>query len=635
MCGIAGILDLRGRRAERSILERICARLVHRGPDEEGYHADGPAALGQRRLSIIDLSGGRQPMANEDGSVWVTFNGEIYNFRELRPELERLGHRFTTWSDTEVILHAYEEYGEACVLRLRGMFAFGLWDGNRRRLFLARDRVGKKPLFYAEAGGQFVFASELQALLQHPEVSRDLDLAAIDEYLTYGYIPAPRTAFRGVFKLPPAHALTLRLAEDGAGVNGRTLERYWSLEYQPKLDLDEGEAAEALLEVLTEAVRLRMIADVPLGALLSGGVDSGVVVALMSRLSPRPVKTFSVGFDDKDYDELPHARLVAQRYGTDHHEMVVRPDALEAIPTLVRHYGEPYADSSAIPSYFVAQLTRQHVTVALNGDGGDESFAGYERYRALGLAERYHKIPLALRRGVLEPLAALVPDSLPRKSRMGRGKRFLQAASQPATQRYLRWVTFFTPAQKRELYTPEFRSGLGGYEGKAWLLDEFEALRQAGLHGLDAVLALDVRSYLPYDLLVKMDIAAMAHSLEARSPFLDHKVMEFCARLPDRFKIRGSMQKYLLKKVAKGLLPGAILSRRKMGFGVPVGRWMRGELRPLLEGVLLSPDVARRGLFRPDAVRDLVRAHVAGAKDNTFRLWALFWLELWLREFLD
>ncbi len=635
MCGIAGIIDLKGRQVERSLLERICAKLVHRGPDEEGYYVNGAAALGQRRLSIIDLSTGRQPMGNEDGSVWVTFNGEIYNFQELRPELERQGHRFATSSDTEVILHAFEQYGARCLSRFRGMFAFGLWDEARKRLFLARDRVGKKPLFYTEAGGQFVFASELQALLQHPGVSKDLDLAAIDEYLTYGYIPAPRTAFRGVFKLPPAHFLTLQISGDGAGERGRKVERYWSLEYQPKFDLDEEEAAGSLLEVLTEAVRLRMIADVPLGALLSGGVDSSVVVALMSQFSSRPVKTFSIGFDDKDFDELPFARLVARRYETDHHELVVRSNALEAIPTLVRHYGEPYADSSAIPSYFVAQLTRQHVKVALNGDGGDENFAGYERYWATGLAETYRKIPLALRRGVVEPLAALVPNSLPRKSRLGRGKRFLQVASQPASLRYRHWVTFFAPEQKRVLYTPEFQSGLDGSEGKTWLLDQFEALRRDGLHGLDAILALDVRSYLPYDLLVKMDIATMANSLEARSPFLDHKVMEFCARLPSRFKIRGSVQKYLLKEVARDLLPAENLGRRKMGFGVPVGSWMRGELRPLLEDVLLSPRVGRRGLLRPDAVNDLVRAHVAGAKDGTFRLWALFWLELWLREFVS
>jgi asparagine synthase (glutamine-hydrolysing) len=635
MCGIAGILDLKGRGVGRPSVERLCAKLVHRGPDEGGSYADGCVALVQRRLSIIDLSGGHQPMGNEDGTVWITFNGEIYNFQELRPELERQGHRFATSSDTEVILHAYEQHGEDCLSRFRGMFAFAIWDANRRRLFLARDRVGKKPLFYAEADGQFVFASELQALLQHPGVSRELDPAAVDDYLTYGYVPAPATAFRGVFKLPPAHHLTIQLDDDGAGVRERTVGSYWSLDYLPKLDLDEEDAADALEEVLTEAVRLRMVADVPLGALLSGGVDSSVVVALMSRISPRPVKTFSIGFDEKGFNELPYARMVAQRYGTDHNELIVRADAQEVIPTLVRHYGEPYADSSAIPSYYVARLTRQHVTVALNGDGGDESFAGYDRYWAAGLADRYQKLPAALRRRVIEPLAALVPDSLPGKSRLGRGTRFLRAASEPPGPRYLQWVTFFSPEQKRQLYTPGFRASLAGHEGKAWLLDLLDELRRGGARGLDAILAADVRSYLPYDLLVKMDIATMANSLEARSPFLDHKVMEFAARLPSRYKIRGSTRKYLLKKLARKLLPAECLDRPKMGFGVPVGSWMRGPLRPLLEDVLLSSTHAGRGLFEPEAVRGMVRAHVDGAKDNTYRLWSLFWLELWMREFLS
>ena len=641
MCGIAGILDLKGRAVEQPVLERLCTCLAHRGPDDEGFHVEGNVALGQRRLSIIDLSSGRQPMSNEDGTVWVTFNGEIYNFLELRTELEAHGHRFATRSDTEVIVHAFEQYGTGCLERFRGMFAFAIWDQRRRLLFLARDRVGKKPLFYARADGQFVFASELQALLQHPGVrsGRELDPAAIDEYLTYGYIPAPGTAFRNVFKLPPAHFLTLELPEEdeegGVGAVDPKVEPYWRLEYTPKLDLDEDEAAEALLEVLTEAVRLRLIADVPLGALLSGGVDSSVVVALMSRLSDRPVKTFSIGFDEKAFNELPYARLVARRYGTDHHELIVRARALDVLPTLVRHYGEPFADSSAIPSYHVAQLTRRHVTVALNGDGGDECFAGYERYLGSGLAERYQRIPRPLRVGMIEPLATLIPGTLPRRNRLGQAKRFLQVAAQPAARRYLRWVTYFTPEQKQGLYTPEFRARLGGREGGAWLLHQFADVRREGCDHLDALLATDVRSYLPYDLLVKMDIATMASSLEARSPFLDHKVMEFAARLPGRYKLHGTTLKYLLKKVARKLLPAENLDRRKMGFGMPVGNWMRGELRPLLDDVLLSPRALARGYFRPEAVQQLVQENAKGPHDHSNQLWALLWLELWHQEFLD
>jgi asparagine synthase (glutamine-hydrolysing) len=633
MCGIAGILGTDRHPADASVLARMCQALFHRGPDDDGYYHHGPVGLGQRRLSIIDLATGHQPLGNEDGTVWVTFNGEIYNFQELRPELERRGHRFATHSDTEAIVHAYEEFGPECVRRFRGMFAFAVWDGRRRSLFLARDRVGKKPLFYATAGGQFAFASELQGLLPHPDVRRDLDPQALDDYLTYGYVPAPRTIFRGVFKLPPAHHLTVRLGEDGAVLTPDP-ECYWRLEYGPKAELDEEAAAEGLLEVLTEAVRLRLIADVPLGALLSGGIDSGVVVALMSRLAGKQVRTFSIGFDETEFNELPYAREVARRYGTEHHEFVVRPKALEVLPTLIRHYGEPYADSSAVPSYYVAQMTRQHVKVALNGDGGDECFAGYERYLGSRVADRYRRLPRVLRQGVVEPLSALIPGGLPRRHRLSQLKRFLEVAGQPFPVRYLRWVGYLTPGQKEELYTPEFRDLLEGYDGRKWLLGEFDQVQKGGPDPLDAVLALDVRSYLPYDLLVKMDIATMANSLEARSPFLDHKVMEFAARLPGRFKIRGATLKYLLRKVARDLLPPRVLQRRKMGFGVPVGQWMRDEFRPMLEDVLLGPQARTRRYFHEAPLRRMVAAHVEGRQEHAFRLWALLWLELWHREFL-
>ncbi len=630
MCGIAGIVDLERRPVDRDVLGRMCARLAHRGPDDQGLYAHGPAGLGQRRLSIIDLSGGRQPMANEDGTVWVTFNGEIYNFQELRPELEARGHRFATHSDTEVILHAYEEYGTRAVERFRGMFAFAIWDQANGRLLLARDRVGKKPLFYARAGGQLVFASELQGLLEHPDVRRELDPAALDAYLTYGYVPAPHTIFRGVCKLPPAHVLTLSLADP----QPRT-ERYWRLRYGPKLALDEAEATEGLIEALTEAVRLRLIADVPLGALLSGGIDSGLVVALMSRLSDRPVQTFSIGFDEREFNELPYARMVAERYGTDHHELVVRPSALEVLPTLVRHYGEPFADSSAVPSYYVARMTRQHVTVALNGDGGDEDFAGYERYLGSLAAERYARLPWLVRRGVIEPAAALIPGSLPRRHRLGQAKRFLQVASRAPGPRYLRWMSYLTPEQKGALYAPGFREQLDGHESGGWLLGLFADAGADGADLLDRLLAVDVGSYLPYDLLVKMDIATMANSLEARSPFLDHKVMEYAARLPSGYKVRGRSLKFLLRRAAEGLLPPEVIRRRKMGFGVPVAQWMRDELRPLLDDTLLSERAARRGYFRPEAVRQLVREHVEGGRDHGYALWGLLWLEMWHREFMD
>jgi asparagine synthase (glutamine-hydrolysing) len=620
---------------EPSLVRGLCDVLAHRGPDDEGYYINGPVALGQRRLAILDLAGGRQPMGNEDGTVWITFNGEIYNFQELRERLEGLGHRFATRGDTEVIVHAYEQYGPACVKELRGMFAFALWDQPRQTLLLARDRVGKKPLFYTEVDGQWVFASELQALLQHPGLAREVDWAALDDYLTYGYVPAPKTIFLGVYKLSPAHWLTLKLRPGQSGGPEVHVERYWQLAYEPKRRLSEEDAVDGLLEVLGEAVRLRMIADVPLGALLSGGIDSSIVVALMSQLSDRPVKTFSIGFDDQEFNELPHARRVAERCGTEHHELIVRPSALEVLPTLVRHYGEPYADSSAIPSYYVAKLTREHVKVALNGDGGDECFAGYERYAGGLAADRYGRIPAVVRRLAIEPLSRLLPASGSRRSRLRQARRFLQVAGQPASQRYLRWIGYVPTADKSALYSLDFQEQLAGHQAESWLLEMWERLTAAGLGPLDRMLGLDVESYLPYDLLVKMDIATMANSLEARSPFLDHHVMEFCARLPARFKLRRMSLKHLLKTAGTGLLPPETLTRRKMGFGVPVGDWIRGDLRPWMEDLLLSPRSLKRGYFQPEALRQIVDEHLEGREDRSFAVWALLWLELWHQEFMD
>jgi len=652
MCGIAGILNRQGL-ADRDLLKRMLDALRHRGPDDEGIYAEGGIALGQRRLSIIDLTTGHQPLSNEDGSVWITFNGEIYNFQELREQLEKKGHQFRTNSDTETIVHAYEEYGEECVKHLRGMFAFAIWDAPKGLCYLARDRLGKKPLFYTEVGGQFLFASELQGLLQCPAIRREVELDTIDEYLTYGYIPAPRTAFKGVFKLPPAHTLTTRVEGSGFRVQ---VERYWQLEYEPKLMLTEDEACEQLMELLREAVRLRLISDVPLGAFLSGGIDSSAVVALMSELSDKPVKTFSIGFEEAAFNELDYARAVAQRFGTEHHEFIVRPNALEVVPKLVRHYGEPYADSSAVPSYYVAQVTRQHVTVALNGDGGDECFAGYERYAGNEIAERYHKIPPALRRGVIEPLSHLLPHSVNRRSRLRQAQRFLEVASQPMEQRYLRWVTTVTQEQKEDLYSPDFKRKLGNWEIRKlgnWeirKLGNWEIAERVsqfpnflislfsdtnGLSPLDKTLFVDVNSYLPYDLLVKMDIATMANSLEARSPFLDHHVMEFAARLPAHFKLRGVTLKYLLKKALRPLLPADNLRRRKQGFGVPVGEWFRGELRELLHDTVLSQRALQRGYFNASSLKQMVDDHMQRREDYTYQLWALLMLELWHREFVD
>jgi asparagine synthase (glutamine-hydrolysing) len=609
--------------------------------------------LGHRRLSIIDLSeAGRQPMSNARGDIRITFNGEIYNFQRLRRELESLGHVFRTRTDTEAIICAYERWGIDCLAKLRGMFAFGIWDRRRRRLFLARDRVGKKPLFYAQLGDDFLFASELQGLLADKRVPREVDPPAIDTYLSYGYVPAPRAAFKGIYKLPPAHYLTLDLKQTGFE---KRIERYWALDYEPKLRIDEDDACEVLREKMTEAVRLRMISDVPLGAFLSGGVDSSVVVGLMAQLSGAKVKTFSIGFNESAYDETAHARRIAERWETDHHEFIVEPDALSILPKLVRHYGEPYADSSAIPTFYVAQMTRRHVTVALNGDGGDESFAGYDRYLANHLAERMRSVPVAA--VAARALSRVIPDSIDPKSRARRARRFLAAASQPMAERYPRWLKTFQDEAKTRLYSPEFIGLLKGH-GDVLLSAVAEVMKCGAssllalcdgstpphlplypplhppLHPIDAAMAVDVASYLPYDLLVKVDVASMANSLEARSPFLDHEAMEFAARLPVEIKFRGGRLKSLLKRAFADLLPPENVNRRKMGFGVPVGQWFRGPLRDLLRDALLSPRSLERGYFRESEVRRLVNEHLERRADHSFQLWNLLMLELWHREFI-
>ncbi len=634
MCGIAGIVSETGRLLDHQLAPMLDAQ-AHRGPDACGVWADDLCALGHRRLSIIDLSeAGRQPMSNPSEDILITFNGEIYNFQQLRRELESLGYAFRTRTDTEAIIYAYEQWGVDCLAKLRGMFAFGIWDRRRRRLFLARDRVGKKPLFYAQFGGRFLFASELQGILADRDVPREVDLRAIDAYLSYGYAPAPGSAFKGVYKLPPAHYLTLDLKQPGFE---KRIERYWSLDYEPKLRISEDEACEALREKLTEAVRLRMISDVPLGAFLSGGIDSSIVVGLMAKLSGSKVKTFSIGFNEAAYDETAHARRIAERWGTDHHEFIVEPDALSILPKLVRHYGEPYADSSAIPTFYVAQMTRRHVTVALNGDGGDESFAGYERYLANYLAERMRLVP-----GVATAARALgrvIPDSIDPKSRARRARRFLAVASRPMAERYPRWLKMFQDEAKPRLYSPEFGGQLNGHACES-LKSLFNGSNGPGAlasipHPVDAAMAIDVASYLPYDLLVKVDITSMANSLEARSPFLDHEVMEFAARLPAEIKFRGRRLKSLLKRAFADLLPPENVNRRKMGFGVPVGQWFRGPLRELLRDALLSRQSLERGYFRETEVRRLADEHLERRADNSFQLWNLLMLELWHREFIQ
>jgi asparagine synthase (glutamine-hydrolysing) len=629
MCGICGKLYHEGdRKVDKELVHRMASLLNHRGPDDEGVYVKDNAGLGHKRLSIIDLSpAGHQPMSNEDGSIWIVFNGEIYNYIGLREELQKKGHTFVSHTDTETILHLYEDKGVECVHDLRGMFAFAIWDERRHRLFLARDRAGKKPLVYAHTKEALLFASEIKSLLIDPSVDQQLDYRALHHYLTYQYVPSPRTIFTGIKKLPPAHMLIC----EGGNLH---VKRYWTVSYQPKLHLSSvGEYGEQFLELFQEAVKIRLRSDVPLGAFLSGGIDSSLVVAMMSRLMNQPVKTFSIGFEEEAYDELPYARRIAEKYETDHHEFTVKPDAVAILPKIVWHYNEPFADSSAIPTYYVSKMTRDFVTVALNGDGGDESFAGYERYLADKLAGYYRCVPRFLREGVIRKAIALLPNSTNRRNFIRRLKRFVNGISEIPERRYVRWICFFDNEMKRDLYTPSFTELTRDVDSVDLTVKWYE--KSDGEHFLDKTLFVDVMSYLPEDLLVKVDIASMAHSLEARSPFLDHKVMEFAASLPADLKLRGVETKYLLKHTLSDLVPHDLLQRRKMGFGVPLDVWFRNDLKEMTYDLLLSKKSVERGYFKRDAVQKMLDEHVSKRYDHSYRIWALLFLELWHTMFID
>ena len=626
MCGIVGLVRNDGKAIDEALLSRMCNAIRHRGPDEDGFYVNGSVGLAMRRLAIIDLKSGQQPIHNQDRSSWIVFNGEIYNYLELREKLEKLGHRFYTNSDTEAIVHAYDQYGVDCPKHLRGMFAFAIWNEKTHELFLARDRVGKKPLLYALVNGQLIFGSEFSALLLHPDISREIQPEALDYYLSFMCIPAPLTAYRAIRKLEPGHWLRWRKGEIET-------ERYWQPDFTKKLDIGEEEAGERTVEILRDAVKVRLMSVVPLGAFLSGGIDSSAVVVLMSQESSEPVKTFSIGFEEQDFSELHHARRIAEHLRTDHHEFIVRPDAVEVLPILVEHYGEPYADSSAVPTYYVAKETRKHVTVALNGDGGDESFAGYERYIAMGITEKYRKIPPVLRESIIRRAVDLLPVSPVKRSKINSAKRLLEVVSRPGLHRYMHWMSAFNERLKEPLYSDFFRQQTAGADAAAVLGTWFK--RANGIGMVDRLLLTDQMTYLPNDLLVKVDIATMAVSLEARSPFLDHHVIEFAASLPQNLKIRGMTSKYLLKKVLRKLLPSENLNRRKMGFGVPIGHWFRGKMQPFLREVILSDKALRRGLFKPEAVRQLVELHARRERDYSHQLWTLLMLELWFNRFID
>jgi asparagine synthase (glutamine-hydrolysing) len=604
-------------------IHRMCQTIVHRGPDDQGIYVQGHVGLGMRRLSIIDLAGGRQPIHNEDGSVWVVFNGEIYNFPELRRELESRGHRFYTHSDTEIIVHLYEEMGAKCVNKLRGMFAIALYDERRQRLLLARDRLGKKPLYYAFCQGRLLFASEIKAILAAAPRLAEVDPEGILQYFYFGYIPDPFTAFSAIRKLPPGHVLELTQTDT-------TIRQYWDV---PAYGVRPPQSEEACLEELerrlTEAVGMRLISEVPLGALLSGGVDSSIVVALMAKASGKRVKTFTVGFRTQDFDESEYARLVSERFGTDHHELIVEPNIEGTLDFLSRTLEEPFGDSSMVPTYHVCRMAREHVTVALSGDGGDELFAGYDRYSAVMNRRHFDQLPQWMGRLYRDHLHSHLPPGL-------YGKNRAWNASLPAGDRYLDYVSIF-PALHRErnLFTEDFvRAASRLPDPLAQFRRYYETAPASDV--LSRLLYVDSKTYLAGDILTKVDRMSMASSLEVRVPMLDHELMEWVSALPIEWKFRNGTRKYILKKLAERLgIPPVLLHRPKQGFALPLVDWIKNELKEGFLSVLLEPRTLQRGYFRPEAIRTLLSEHLRGRRDRSGLLWRMLAFELWHRNFLE
>ena len=624
MCGIAGIIGSNSSDLiEEAAVHRMCDAIVYRGPDDEGLLARQNVGLGMRRLSIIDLSGGHQPIFNEDRSIWIVFNGEIYNFPELRPELEVKGHRFSTNTDTETIVHLYEEMGPNCVQKLRGMFAFALWDEKRQKLLIARDRLGKKPLHYALHKGRLYFGSEIKSILAVASELAEINRAALLQYMYLGYIPDPATAFVGIHKLPPGHLLEF----EGGEVS---VSKYWDLpQYATYQPASEEECLEEMEHRLAEAVRIRLISDVPLGAMLSGGTDSSTVVALMARASSRPVKTFAIGFKRADFDESKYARIVAQKFATDHHELILEPDIVATVDKLTHSLEEPFADSSMLPTYFISCLARQHVTVALSGDGGDELFAGYERYSIQQNRERFSRIPHALRRFYREHLFALVPKGT-------RGRQLSYNLSLSWRERYADEMCF-VPAFEREmpLLSPEFRAAIAERgDPENILLQYFE--QAPASDPISQMLYVDTKTYLVEDILTKVDRMSMLTSLEARVPILDHVFVEWVTSLGPEWKMRNGQQKYIFRKLAERVgVPKEVLYRRKQGFALPLVHWMRNEMREMILTILLEPRTLQRGYFDPAGVRRLLDEHFSGRRDRSHAIWRLLIFELWHRNFLE
>jgi asparagine synthase (glutamine-hydrolysing) len=622
MCGIVGYTNVRKTdAADPAILSAMCQTIIHRGPDDQGIYVHGQTGLGVRRLSVIDLHTGHQPLSNETKSIWVVLNGEIYNYRELATWLVSRGHCLSTSSDTEVIVHLYEEFGEDCVHKLRGMFAFAIWDQSRERLFIARDRLGVKPLYYYWNGQLLVFGSELKAVLEHPGVERRLDTQGLLYYLRYSYIPDPLTIFQGIAKLPPGHVLSLT----GQAL---TVRPYWDGAAPPDgetLPITEEDATSGLERCLQESVRLRLVSDVPIGAFLSGGIDSSLVVALMARQMDRPVKTFSIGFEEEAYNELPYARRVAQHLKTDHHEFIVGPESYDLIPRLVSHFDEPFGDPSAIPTYHVSRMAAEYVTVVLSGDGGDELFAGYDRYH-IDLARQRRTLP-GVARSLLGTMSGLLPDG-------AKGKNLLRNMSLSGPARYLDSISYLPPVSLHRLLAPDYQHELQRIDGAAPIfMQYFDRVRSCDW--LTQLQYVDSKTYLAGDVLTKVDRMSMAHSLEVRSPLLDYVLTEQVVAYPSHFKMREGVSKYLLKRLARKYLPADIVDRRKQGFGVPLEYWFTGDFHDYIRDTLLSSSARARPYFNAQITESIVDRHAAGEKPLSTVIWNLLVLETWFQLYLD
>jgi len=624
MCGICGIFEFdEQREIPRELVHRMTQTIVHRGPDDEGIFVGRGIGLGFRRLSIIDVAGGHQPLSNEDGRVWVMLNGEIYNYLELHDDLIKRGHRFSTHSDTETIVHLYEEYGEECFARLRGMFAIALWDSREHKLLLARDRVGKKPLYYAADAKRILFGSELKCLLAAYSLPRDIDTQALSDYFSLGYVPAPKTIYRAAKKLLPGHYLV-------ASPKGVRIERYWDISFNHVENRSEEEWCEILRHQLCEVTRMRLMSEVPLGAFLSGGVDSSAVVAMMAKIMRRPVTTCSIGFEEQEYDESAFARKVSEQFNTDHHEQIVRPNALDVLNKLVWHYDEPFADSSAIPTYYVSQVARRYVTVALGGDGGDENFAGYRRYYFDRMENQMRGfIPAPIRTAVFGPLGRLYP-ALAWAPRFLRGKATFQSLARSPLEGYFNSISIFRPGEKSNLFTKDFRQSLKGYDAIEVLQQYYDRADTPDL--LSRIQYVDMKTYLTDDILAKVDRASMAVSLEVRAPLLDHKLMETVATIPSSLKLAGREGKYIFKKAMAPILKSEILDRRKQGFAVPLDRWFRQDLKDLTYEALFSTD---DGILDRTFLKKIWDQHQKGTYDRSAHLWSVLMFRKWREAFLS